>query len=307
MLKQLNQRTPLRAKLFGGFGLMIVLAFVTGGTSVILSSRSAEQTQSLLQGPVAERASAERARSSLFAASEIQKGFFLDRDVSELGAFSKAVEGVDRELTALTQMERSEYWQPKVETAKAELETYKNLFAQVTELMKTRGLSETEGLEGELRSAVHQVEESLADTEHDKLTVLLLMCRRHEKDYLMRGDAEKYIGRIAQRLHRICGRAVFEEVELVAGAQESRDRSRLVIAPPVFQIGEGERLKRQARRAVIGVAHGRAHIDRENAGKDENSESAGDADREGQRKRKGDLAKASQIEPRAAVIGWNRA
>ena len=200
MLKQLNQRTPLRAKLFGGFGLMIVLAFVTGGTSVILSSRSAEQTQALLQGPVAERASAERARSSLYAASEIQKGFFLDRDVTELEAFSTAVAGVDRELTALTQMERGEYWQPKVEIAKAELESYKNLFAQVTELMKTRGLSETEGLEGELRSAVHHVEESLADTEHDELTVLLLMCRRHEKDYLLRGDAEKYIGRIAQRL-----------------------------------------------------------------------------------------------------------
>ncbi|MEZ6164524.1 MAG: methyl-accepting chemotaxis protein [Phycisphaerales bacterium] len=251
MLKQLNQRTPLRAKLFGGFGLMIVLAFVTGGTSVILSSRSAEQTQSLLQGPVAERASAERARSSLFAASEIQKGFFLDRDVSELGAFSKAVEGVDRELTALTQMERSEYWQPKVETAKAELQTYKNLFAQVTELMKTRGLSETEGLEGELRSAVHQVEESLADTEHDELTVLLLMCRRHEKDYLLRGDAEKYIGRIAQRLRE------FDEavaaLDIPAEQRETWAQNWEVYFDAISALAEADTQVAQVREQIEGV------------------------------------------------------
>jgi len=47
---------------------------------------------------------------------------------------------------------------------------------------------------------VHTVEGSLKDSGYDQLTVLMLMCRRHEKDYLLRGNREKYLGRIDQRL-----------------------------------------------------------------------------------------------------------
>lgn len=52
---------------------------------------------------------------------------------------------------------------------------------------------------GSFRNSVHDIEESVKAQELDSLTVLMLMSRRHEKDYLLRGQ-KKYIDRIAQRI-----------------------------------------------------------------------------------------------------------
>ena len=187
-------------KLFGGFGLMIVLAVVTGGTSVMLSSSAAEKTTRVLEGPVAERASAERARASLYHARQLESEFFLTKDKLLVESFNDSIANIRAELQSLTRMERGEYWKPKVDEAMGELNTYHQQMVRAIKLTEARGLTEKDGLEGDLRSAVHTVETELADTEHDELTVLLLMCRRHEKDYLLRGDRAKYIGRIEQRL-----------------------------------------------------------------------------------------------------------
>ena len=61
------------------------------------------------------------------------------------------------------------------------------------------GLDEKSGLQGELRSKVHNAEEALKVVDNPILTVKMLMMRRHEKDFIMRGS-DKYIGRIADRV-----------------------------------------------------------------------------------------------------------
>ena len=252
VLKRLNRKTPLKAKLFGGFGLMIVLAFVTGGTSVLLSAKSAEETHAVLEGPVAERGSAERARASLYRASEIQNQFFLERDLQQLEEFQIAIAGVEQELTSLTEMERGEYWKPKVDTALAQLNEYKQLFADLTSLMQTRGLTEKEGLEGKLREAVHTVEEALAGSGHDELTVLMLMCRRHEKDYLMRGDAEKYIGRIAQRLEEF--EEAVERLDIPAENREAWAKNWEVYYNAINKLAEADQQLADTR-SQVAVVH----------------------------------------------------
>ncbi|MHA7813327.1 MAG: methyl-accepting chemotaxis protein [Phycisphaerales bacterium] len=251
MLQRLNRTTPLRVKLFGGFGLLIVLAFVTGGTSVILSARSAEETQAVLDGPVAERGSAERARSALYHASQIENEFFLDNDLAHVAEFAEAVGKVESELGSLTSMERGAYWEPKVKVAMSELSEYQQLFSSVTALMKARGLSEKEGLEGQLRSAVHTVESSLADTEHDELTVLMLMCRRHEKDYLMRGDAEKYIGRISQRLAEF--EEAVERLQIPAEQRETWAKNWDVYFQAINELADAEAEIAETREQLAGV------------------------------------------------------
>lgn len=60
------------------------------------------------------------------------------------------------------------------------------------------GLTEKEGLRGELRGAVHAVEKKLNELNHESMLVKMLMMRRHEKDFMLRG-ADKYIGRINDR------------------------------------------------------------------------------------------------------------
>ena len=78
------------------------------------------------------------------------------------------------------------------------VETHANQFRKVVDQKKELGLSEKEGLRGTLRGAVHSVEKQLKAAGQDALTVKMLMMRRHEKDFMLRG-AEKYIGRVAKR------------------------------------------------------------------------------------------------------------
>ncbi|RLL55089.1 HAMP domain-containing protein [Mariprofundus sp. EBB-1] len=67
-------------------------------------------------------------------------------------------------------------------------------FADAKEKM---GLTEKEGLRGELRSAVHAIEGRLKQVGNDRVMVSMLMLRRHEKDFMLRGT-EKYLQKHAK-------------------------------------------------------------------------------------------------------------
>ncbi|NRG18610.1 HAMP domain-containing protein [Rhizobiales bacterium] len=75
------------------------------------------------------------------------------------------------------------------------------------DLQKELGYDENAGLQGSLRMAVHGIEEKIEDVgkgtsnagELDSLRVKMLQMRRHEKDFILRGD-EKYIGRLNKRV-----------------------------------------------------------------------------------------------------------
>ncbi len=74
---------------------------------------------------------------------------------------------------------------------RAGLNLYQTRFNNIASIQKTLGLTETQGLQGRLRSAVHDVETRLAQFDQIRLSNLMLMMRRHEKDFMLRGD-EKY-------------------------------------------------------------------------------------------------------------------
>ncbi|QDL92138.1 methyl-accepting chemotaxis protein [Paroceanicella profunda] len=64
------------------------------------------------------------------------------------------------------------------------------------------GMDEDHGLEGTLRRAVHDAEESVPASAAPELMVKILMMRRHEKDFMMRGDS-KYVDRLRQRMEEV--------------------------------------------------------------------------------------------------------
>lgn len=71
-------------------------------------------------------------------------------------------------------------------------------FRLVVQQRQDLGLDEKQGLKGQLRGAVHSVETKLKEANLDGLTVKMLMMRRHEKDFMLRG-ADKYIARVGKR------------------------------------------------------------------------------------------------------------
>ena len=76
---------------------------------------------------------------------------------------------------------------------------YETTFDRLQAAMTTLGLDPKSGLQGELRAAVHDVEESLKTVDSAPLQVKMLMMRRHEKDFILRGDPS-YLDRLNARV-----------------------------------------------------------------------------------------------------------
>ncbi|TGD95968.1 methyl-accepting chemotaxis protein [Methylobacterium nonmethylotrophicum] len=74
------------------------------------------------------------------------------------------------------------------ETLRAGLNIYATRFQNVAAVQRTLGFTEKDGLQGRLRAAIHDVEARLARADEPRLTLLMLMMRRHEKDFMLRGD-----------------------------------------------------------------------------------------------------------------------
>jgi methyl-accepting chemotaxis protein len=76
--------------------------------------------------------------------------------------------------------------------------SYTTRFNNVVSAQKLIGFNENDGLQGKLRNAVHSIETKLKTFDQPRLSVLMLMMRRHEKDFMLRGD-EKYGDELTKR------------------------------------------------------------------------------------------------------------
>jgi len=83
-------------------------------------------------------------------------------------------------------------------------EEYRNKFITAAESMLTIGLDETQGYLGVAGTSIHEAEKLVKNTGSDKLFVSMLQIRRHEKDYLARGD-KKYIDRANNEIKNFKG------------------------------------------------------------------------------------------------------
>ena len=78
----------------------------------------------------------------------------------------------------------------EVKTVRAGFDDYSKDFLAVVDLQHKLGLTPDAGLEGTLRTSVHAIEDSLAAFGDSQLNELMLMMRRHEKDYMLRRDLQ---------------------------------------------------------------------------------------------------------------------
>ena len=77
--------------------------------------------------------------------------------------------------------------------------TYQRHFGAVVAGKLKLGLNEESGLEGTLRKSVHAIETALKQFDEPRLAVIMLMMRRHEKDFMLRRNA-KYGDDIKKRV-----------------------------------------------------------------------------------------------------------
>lgn len=135
----------------------------------------------------------------LLNARRREKDFLLRLDEKYIGQHAEIMIAINKNLSELENAAHTPEFTGYVNDLKKLSLSYEEQFKTVVQDLKTIGLSEEKGLRGELRGAVHNVEERLETLYNSELTVLMLMMRRHEKDFLLRLDP-KYIGRIGDRI-----------------------------------------------------------------------------------------------------------
>ncbi len=81
---------------------------------------------------------------------------------------------------------------PEIEQLSKLFAAYRDVFTTVKNKMVEMGLTPTSGAYGSLRDAVREVEALVKEAQSTDLTATILLVRRHEKDYMLRGD-DKYV------------------------------------------------------------------------------------------------------------------
>ncbi len=127
-----------------------------------------------------------------------EKDFLLRNDLKYAEKYSKDAATVAEALGALSTHPNAAEIESAIAALRDGIGRHQAQFEKVVQLLERLGLDEKSGLQGQLRAAVHAVEEKLKEVGNEPLTVKMLMMRRHEKDFMLRG-AEKYIGRIDKR------------------------------------------------------------------------------------------------------------
>jgi methyl-accepting chemotaxis protein len=152
-----------------------------------------------------------------------EKDFILRADMKYAERYHKAAENVFAALTEITELSVMKEHVEDVEEVRAKITEHSTLFDQMVAVTERIGFDENQGLQGSLRNAVHEVESKLDEFQLDNLTVKMLMMRRHEKDFIMRGS-DKYIKRIDAR------RAEFTPLleEALISTSDKQDIARLL-------------------------------------------------------------------------------
>ncbi len=127
-----------------------------------------------------------------------EKDFILRRDMGYARKYEEASVGVLESLNEMSKMAVASPVGEEIERLIGGVSEHAAQFRTVVQLHERLGLDENQGLQGGLRAAVHAVEAKLKEANLDALTIKMLMMRRHEKDFMLRG-AKKYIGRIDTR------------------------------------------------------------------------------------------------------------
>lgn len=125
------------------------------------------------------------------------ENFYSERDTSSLAGYKNAFENVDENLVRFTGTAAGDEIVDKINSIKT-------LTGQLESAVIKRGLDENSGAEGDLRAKVHAIEEIVNRENKLAIKTEMLMARRAEKDFFLRGKT-KYIEKHKNAVEKIKG------------------------------------------------------------------------------------------------------
>ncbi|WP_349437592.1 HAMP domain-containing methyl-accepting chemotaxis protein [Pararhizobium sp. A13] len=123
-----------------------------------------------------------------------EKDFLLRRDADSIARHAQFAAEAHAQLDVLKQTVSDPSVEQNLQAISAGFDAYIGQFKALVDANTALGLDPSTGREGEMRAAVHSIEELLKAVPDTELKVSMLTMRRHEKDFIMRRDA-KYVAK----------------------------------------------------------------------------------------------------------------
>ena len=190
MFRLSNVRMSFR---IGALGAVGILGLFLVGVIYFIGSESQSRYQTVSDAASAVGATTKNLLIELLELRRHEKDFLLRRDDQYANLHAEAAKAAVGTFDLLKQklaaMEQKELVSG-VETVRAGFDVYGKSFLALVDLQHKLGLTPDTGLEGVLRTSVHEIEAELAGFKDSRLNELMLMMRRHEKDYMLRSDLQ---------------------------------------------------------------------------------------------------------------------
>jgi methyl-accepting chemotaxis protein len=199
MLNATLARVKIGTKILLIAGIAL-LGFVAILITLLIADGMRSRVDAVEQGAISEYITVQTIAEDFLNARRREKDFLLRKDTSYADKHAEVGGKIGQEIGDLT---------PKVgpdEAASLQklqglYSDYDARFREIAGDITSMGLKPDQGLLGKLRTAVRSVEDTLKTYNEPQLTISMLMMRRHEKDFLARGD-KTYIDNLSkERAH----------------------------------------------------------------------------------------------------------
>jgi methyl-accepting chemotaxis protein len=171
-----------------------ILGFVAVGIIYGIGAVAEQRMSADQERAVSQHDTASALQLALLQARRSEKDFLIRKDDQYAAKNADAVKAAFATLDKLEATGAGIQIQP----VRDGISAYQAAFARVVDLQRTVGYNAESGALGGLRAAVHDAEKIIGELKDPQLTIVMLMMRRHEKDFIARLDP-KYIDDMAKR------------------------------------------------------------------------------------------------------------
>lgn len=201
-----------------GFGAVLFLLIVVVALSTWTIRHLEKSNTEINEHYTAVNELANIAVSDLLQSRRHEKDFLLRQDLVYGTEMDSSLSALRSDLNAIIRIRQTRNLTEGVQEINNLLQMvnqYNQGFENVVAAWKEKGLNETKGRRGDLRNAVHQLEAMIKKQNDNVAMVSMLMLRRHEKDYMIRG-ASKYVDEAETEITRLKGMVASGELPAVA-------------------------------------------------------------------------------------------
>jgi len=161
-------------------GLIISFILVNSAISLVVSLKNSE----LLT---------DRLKATTLSLRKHEKNFIYRHDANSIEKFKNEFSLMSKDAQKLiVDLDSLDMDNSGITSFSQIMDYYQTMFDKLVASHKRIGLTENDGLKGEFRSAVHNVEKAINKINSTELLSDMLMLRRNEKDFLLRFN-EKYV------------------------------------------------------------------------------------------------------------------